>query len=283
MENQKTDAEIEQTEVPQKKWINYPFWDLILEIIVFFVFCLCIAVAMAVIFVLIFGWDYVFENYSNISSIMLGPSLFGAFILWVAITKRKSFKEIFMGIPKFPEKGHRWFYYFFVITWLLLFTAFLVSLVIGWTAFIATPSTVGWGIYSFFWAAFGEEVYFRGYFYLRSEDVYGRGRFFFEWKFTKRNDEGRFVGKTFMTFEITYPAIFTSIIFAAAHLSLSPISLLLGFVGGLFFCKFRNETNSLIIAMIFHWMYDFGTLLLNYTLFLVPLPYPFNYFFYSIL
>ena len=271
MQNQKNDAEIKQTETSQKKIVQHPFWDLILEIIEFGIMCFVIAEIMFVIFVLIIGWDEVFNNYMTIAKIMFQPSFFGVFILWILITKRKKFKDIIMGKPKFPEKGHRWFYYFFVIGWFSLLADFFVFLATGLISFEPKFPDFGLDIYSLFWAATGEEIIFRGYLYLRCEDIYGKNKIYYEWNYLKRDENSREVKEQFMTFEITYAAILSSVFFASVHFmylfTWGPISLFIGFVGGLLFCKFRNETDSLVIAMIFHWMYDFGISLINATVF----------------
>jgi membrane protease YdiL (CAAX protease family) len=273
MENHKNEEEFEQTKVSQKRWVKSPFWDLVLEGILFVIFCFCIAAVMGVIFVLIFGWNFVIENFSTIYYIMFDPSLFGAFILWVAIIKKKTFKEIFLGLPKLPEKGSRWFYYLIFITYFSLLAIFFALLAMGLISF-ETPLPEFWHkIYNgVIWAPISEEIYYRGYIYSRSEDIFGKGRFLLEWNVSKRNGEGQLVDKQFMTFEVTYTAIFSSIFFSLGHfqhiLSFNPFALISIFIHGLVYCKARNDTNSLITGMILHGMWNFGLYLMEGTVYL---------------
>ncbi len=275
MRNQNSNEEIEQTEREQKKIVRYPFWDFILEIIEFIIMCFVIAGIMFVIFVLIIGWVEVFNNLSTIATIMFQPSLLGAFFLWVSITKRKKFKDILMGKPKIPEKGHRWFYYFFIITWFILLAGFFTLLLLGWILFEPNLPEFWLDIYSgVLLAPIVEEIVYRGYIYLRCDDIYQGGRIYYEWKSKKYDEDGKLVERTFMTFEITYAAVLSSVLFSVSHVQYmlsgftAPFLFIEGLIGGLLFCKFRNETDSLITGMVFHGMYNFGVQLIGSTVFL---------------
>jgi len=179
-----------------------------------------------------------------------------------------------LGKPKFPEKGHRWFYYFWFGGWFTLLIVYIAMLLTNIAILQSEDPLFGISIFhGIFAAAIVEEIIFRGYLYARCEDIFGKNRHYIVWTRQEYDKEGISTERPFMTFEITYAALLSSFIFGIYHLN--PIQLIITFFGGLFFCKFRNEWESLIPGMIFHAMWNSIFILLLYTEFNIPLGIPY--------
>ncbi len=256
MESLKNSSDPDLEEKKEATLINWrEFWNLLKELVLFVLFCLMLALIPFSIFYFLFGLDWIFDNMYIIGGLLFYPCFLGALLLWIKIVKKRDLKELFLGRPQFPEKGHRWFYYLWILGWSIILIIYLVMLATN-LAYISVPAfnfgvTVFNGVIG---AAIVEELFFRGYLYSRCEDLFGKNRHYVEWTRQEYNKSGDLIEKPFMTFEITYAALLSSLIFGIAHMN--PLQSIITFFGGLFFCKFRNEWKSLIPGMFFHGMWN---------------------------
>jgi len=207
----------------------------------------------------------------DIFYILFYPLMFIGFILWIKLIKKINVIEFLkdkLKNPKFPEKNQRWAYYVVFISLIALLITFFIQLRLGFITYpIELPSFIYSKIHGIVGASIVEEIVFRGYFYDRCAEKFGKSRHFILWQRQTFDPQGRVNNNIFMTFEISYAALFSSLLFYVYHFN--PMAFLT-FIGGLIFCKFKREWNeSLIPAMIFHGMWNGIMGLVQYDIFIL--------------
>ncbi len=180
---------------------------------------------------------------------------FGAFVLWTKGIKKINLKPFLLSRPRFPEKGHRWFYVAYCTVWCGIVIALIVLIAMG----VVLLPTINMQlivllVYGCVEAPIVEEIIFRGYIYSRAEVVWGHRHFFTTWSREDKNPQTRILEtKRVMSFEITFAALVSSIIFGIYHVPSYGVGAIVQFIGGLLFCKARNEWgNTLVAPMVFH-------------------------------
>jgi len=235
--------------------------DFLKEIIGFAVLFGIVIVVGAIIFLALNLSDF----YHNFSTFMVNiefwfyllfyAGFFCTFMLWAKGIKKQNLKSFFLSCPHLPEKGHRWFYVAYTTVWSGIIIVLIVLIAEG-IVFLATINAqiILLLIYGCVEAPIVEEIIFRGYIYSRAEAVWGRRRFFAAWSQQEKSPQTQVVQtKRVMGFEITFPALVSSIFFGIYHIPSYGVGAVVQFIGGLIFCKARNEWgNTLIAPMLLH-------------------------------
>lgn len=235
-----------------KKKPKHPFWDLIKEIIYFAILCVILAGILFGVFYLTIEYDAIFDNLSNIFYLMFYPCLLGAFCIWIKLFKKRKFKDFMLGLPKMPKRGERWFYVLIILGYSIVMVTYVVLFAAGLAVFVIPIDFWLLFFHGVVGAPIVEEIIFRGYIYLRCESIYNQNGYYISWTRKKFDDEGLLTEFPFMTFQVTYAAIVSSLLFGIFHMNL--LQLLYTPIAGLIICKFRREWKSLIPCMIFHAM-----------------------------
>ncbi len=231
-------------------------WILFRDLLLFGLFLFLIGIFIALIFILILGLNWLFANYLIVLYIFGYPSLLGALIVWVKVFRKQNLRLFLLGLPKMPEKGHRWLFIVLFLGGLALLIENLILFCIGaiwfrtvgidfWLLFIATV----------FGAGIVEEFFFRGYLYYRFQELFGNNRYLILWNSEYYTKEDKYITKELMSFEVKHAAIVSSLIFAMVHIqyyTINPLFLIFIFAFGLILCKTRNDFTSLIPGMIIH-------------------------------
>ena len=167
----------------------------------------------------------------------------GVLFIWILIFRNKEDLTVenlgYNPIQK-PE-NELWFYYLIIIV-------FIVG-VIGFTGLlflniIYLPVILNVLILTFSYACICapvvEEFIFRGFLYKRSSYIFDNNKW-----------------EVFGRFDLYYATLFTSILFGCFHLIGgltfdNVIQVGYTFIGGLFFCRFKNQTNSIFTSILIH-------------------------------
>lgn len=188
------------------------------------------------------------------------PLAFVCILVWVKGIKKDKLRPYLLHKPKFPEKHHRWFY--------IVYSIFFISFVALWVILLNKGSSYAYIDYpmpllivslthSCIGAPVVEEILFRGYWYKQSEKVWGKDGWYINWNSIELNSTTKQMNeRKIMKFEITYAAIFSSLLFGIWHLNV--IQAIYTFFGGLFFVKTKREWGETLIApMILHSTWNF--------------------------
>jgi membrane protease YdiL (CAAX protease family) len=141
----------------------------------------------------------------------------------------------------------------FVVTWVLLLNKGSSYAFIDYPM----PLLIVGLIHSCIGAPVVEEILFRGYWYAQSEKVWDKDGWYINWDGIEFNIKTKQKeSRRIMRFEITYAAIFSSLLFGIWHLNV--IQAIYTFFGGLFFVKTKREWGDTLIApMILHATWNF--------------------------
>ncbi|MHA1383979.1 MAG: lysostaphin resistance A-like protein [Candidatus Helarchaeota archaeon] len=164
-------------------------------------------------------------------------------LVWVLIFRKKEDLTIqnlgYNSIQK-PDTDI-WFYYLIIVLFVVGVIGFVGLLLLE---IIYLPVSLDILVLTFSYACICapvvEEFIFRGFLYKRSWDIFNNGELL-----------------VLNRFNLFYATLFTSILFGFFHLigglTLdNAIQVGYTFIGGLFFCRFKNQTNSIFTNMLFH-------------------------------
>ncbi len=210
--------------------------------------------------------DYSLANYRFWFEALWYPIAFLYVVFYITHIRKRRFRDFLLNAPKWPEKGHRWFYIAWSVFFGAVFVTWLILLGLGLARIQGTLIVILVGLWhSCIGAPIVEEILFRGYWFARGEEVYGKDRWFISWDREEFNPEVGEVRKdNIMTFQITYAAMISSLFFGLWHIN--PIQALYTLFMGLFFCKTRREWGrSLVPAMILHSSGNFLVQILSIT------------------
>jgi membrane protease YdiL (CAAX protease family) len=211
---------------------------------------------------ILFGLWWFIDNFYTIFYLTFYTTLFLAFYIWIKYIKKRNFKDFILGRPKFPENGHCWISYLFVLGTVAIFVV-LIALITLNIISMSLPLISFHNIVLFIHLAVGapivEEIIFRGYLYYRCEELYGGDK---KLVFYKQEKE------PFRKLHISYAALISSFFFGIYHFNiflLNFFTVITTFFVGILFCQFRKEWNSLIPGMIFHAVWNIIVVMLYLT------------------
>jgi membrane protease YdiL (CAAX protease family) len=221
-----------------------------------------IALLLAVSYGVVLGIFYLNGSLDAFSAlwfyVIWYPLLLVVLLVWVKVVQRQDLRPFLLGRPHWPAKGHRWFYIAYVVLWgaAICILVVLINLNLAILPVITLVLVVTL-LHSCVGAPIVEEMVFRGYVYGRAETAWGQARFFTMWNREVPNEAtGAMDVKPVMTFELTYAAIISSLIFGIYHMN--PLQSVYTFFGGWIFCKTRNEWGKTLTApMAFHASWNF--------------------------
>ena len=179
----------------------------------------------------------------------------GILLAWIILFRKKhNITANNLGYrPIEKPKVDHWFYYLIITCFAIACVGFIGLLVLG---IIILPVNLLILVLSFAYACIcapvTEEFIFRGYLYKRSSDMFEDKKWTFEQELLKKPP---FL--IFKEYELYYATLFTSILFGFFHLigGLTIdnfIQVGYTFIGGLLFCRFKNQTHSIYTSMLFH-------------------------------
>ena len=174
---------------------------------------------------------------------------------WVLIFRKKlGVTRQNLGYQKIHKpESDLWFYYALIIIFTLGVVGFIGLVALG---LVTLPVEMSVLLLSFAYACICapvvEEFIFRGYLYKRSSDIFENQKWEFDYRFLHW-----FPFSLFKTYDLFYATLLTSILFGVFHLvgglSLDNlVQVAYTFVGGLFFCRFKNQTQSIFTTILFH-------------------------------
>lgn len=169
------------------------------------------------------------------------PLLFFWLLIFQKGVLKESFNQCFLHFPKKPIQDHLWVHYLTITLFFILILSIL-NIVIDFNPFvirIPVKSTWVYIFYSCIQAPFVEELYFRGFFYLRMK---------------KWNQSAKKINRNCF---ILIEAFFSAVLFAFWHV-FSFMIFYSAFFVGLFLCFLRNEWGeSLLLGFLIHSLYNF--------------------------
>ena len=247
-----------------KQVIKHKFGNITKEFFLIILLWLILAITfIALPLIIVFGLNWFIESFYTIFYLTFYTTLSVAFLIWIKLIKKRSFKDFILGRPRFPEEGHCWFSYFFIIGTVTIFVTFTILITMDFIT-ISLPLLSFHNIVLFIHLTIGapivEEIMFRGYLYDRGEELYEEKKL----TFYKQEKE------PFRKLQISYAALISSFLFGIYHFNIFTLNFLAvistSFIG-LLFCQFREEWNSLVPGMIFHSVWNLLIILIYLTSF----------------
>lgn len=254
MQNDKSANLIKEENITERR----KFSDLLNDVIKFWIILFLIMGSAVGIFYIANGFSL--NNNEFYFHLFWYPLAFISVIVWIKGIKKDKLRPYLLHKPKFPEKHHRWFYIVYSIFFIGFVATWVILLNMGSSyAYIdyPTPLLIVGLTHSCIGAPVVEEILFRGYWYAQSEKVWGKDGWYINWNSVELNNKTRKMDqRKVMKFEITYAAIFSSLLFGIWHLNV--IQAIYTFFGGLFFVKTKREWGETLIApMILHSTWNF--------------------------
>ena len=193
--------------------------------------------------------------YSSISGLVIELTFALILIGWIIFFHKKlGITRNNLGYKKIKNPiSTIWFYYLLIIVFIIGIIGFIGLLISGIIIIHVEISVL---ILSFLYACacapMVEEFIFRGFLYKRATDIFKNKKWEFNWNFLEI-----FPFSLFRKYELYYATFFTSTLFGFFHLigglNLDNLfQVIYTFIGGLFFCMFKNQTKSIFTSILFH-------------------------------